>query len=82
MASPPEEDSLLGQVGALIARPPVTCAAHVPLREALETMHRSMVGSVVITTAEGVPEASSPSAICSGSRPPESWKRARPSGAS
>ena len=47
---------MLEPLGALIARPPVTCLASVPLREALETMQRSMVGSVVITMADGSPE--------------------------
>lgn len=56
MTSPSEGDSLLEPLGALIARPPVTCLARVPLRHALETMHRSMVGSVVITAADGSPE--------------------------
>ena len=56
MASPSEEDTLLEPVGALIARPPVTCLAGAPLRQALETMQRSMIGSVVITAADGSPE--------------------------
>ena len=47
---------MLEPVGALISRPPVTCLAGMPLREVLETMQRSMVGSVVITAADGSPE--------------------------
>jgi len=47
---------MLEPLGALIARPAVTCLASVPLREALETMQRSMIGSVVITAADGSPE--------------------------
>ncbi len=47
---------MLGPVGALISRPPVTCLAGMPLREVLERMQRSMVGSVVITAADGSPE--------------------------
>lgn len=45
-------DSPLAQ---LITKPPVSCAAHTPLREALETMHRARIGSMLVVDAAGHP---------------------------
>jgi CBS domain-containing protein len=50
------QNSLFQPLGSLAVRPPVTCRAQTPLREALELMHRENVGAIVIATAEGAPE--------------------------
>ena len=47
---------MLEPLGSLAARQPVACRAGTSLKDALEAMRRNKVGSIVITTAEGVPE--------------------------
>jgi CBS domain-containing protein len=50
------QNSLLEPLGSLAVRPPVTCRAQTPLREALEVMRTERVGAIVIVTAEGAPQ--------------------------
>jgi CBS domain-containing protein len=50
------QNSLLESLGSLAVRPPVTCLAQTPLREALEAMRREKVGAIAIVTAAGAPE--------------------------
>jgi len=47
---------MLERLGSLAGRPPVSCLGTTPLREALAAMRESKVGSIVITTAQGIPE--------------------------
>jgi CBS domain-containing protein len=49
------EQSLETPLGALVQHPPACCATHTPLREALETMHRQRIGSMLVTDADGRP---------------------------
>lgn len=48
--------SLSTPLARLIARAPVTCRAHTPLRQALHIMHDEHIGSVVITDEAQSPE--------------------------
>ena len=56
MRSDVPQNALLDPLGSLAVRPPVTCHAQTPLREALEVMRREKVGAIVIATAGGAPE--------------------------
>ena len=49
------EQSLETRLGELVSRAPVSCGPDTPLREALETMHRKRVGSILVVDAPGRP---------------------------
>ena len=49
------EQSLETRLGELVSRAPVSCSPETPLREALETMHRKRVGSMLVVDAPGRP---------------------------
>ena len=50
-----EAVSLNASVGSLVQRPPVTCRPGTPVREAVETMHRERIGSIVIVDGQQRP---------------------------
>lgn len=49
------EQSFERTLGEISAVTPVTCPPQTPLRNALETMHKRRIGSMVVTTAQGLP---------------------------
>lgn len=54
-SSASEQQSLDSPLQALVRRQPVTCAADMPLRQALERMRNEHVGSIVVVDAEDRP---------------------------
>lgn len=71
--------SLNTRLGDLAMRHPVTCAASLPLRDAVRLMHEQQVGSIVIVDDLKAPKASSPCAICVRPWPMQPPISARPS---
>jgi len=49
------EQSLETRLGDLVTHSPVTCRPDTPLREALSTMHRQRIGSILVADAAGRP---------------------------
>ncbi|QTN30173.1 CBS domain-containing protein [Rhodoferax sp. AJA081-3] len=49
------QQTLESPLGALVTKQPVTCSADTPLRLALETMHQSRIGSMLVVDGLGQP---------------------------
>lgn len=49
------QQTLDSALSTLITRPPVSCAAHTPLRDALQTMHGARIGSMLVVDTAGLP---------------------------
>ncbi len=49
------EQNLLTPLAAMVRRAPVTCGPNTPLGEALATMQREKLGSILVTEADGMP---------------------------
>ncbi|MBI5330806.1 MAG: CBS domain-containing protein [Betaproteobacteria bacterium] len=51
-ASTSDQQSLRSQLGDIVRRDPVTCSPDTPLREALETIQKHAIGSIVVVERE------------------------------